>query len=496
MSAPFALYDTAAAAALDARLAAHLGDDGDLLMQRAGRAAWDLLRQRWPDARQVLVACGTGNNGGDGYVLACLAHRAGWQVQVVHLPGRGPASLLAQRAYDAYLAAGGQVMLFSGGLETADVLVDALFGIGLNRPLDVPTQGLINALNAAGRPVLALDVPSGVDAERGAVFGTPVYAHVTLQFIVPHVGLYTGPALEAVGERVLAALDVPPALRDALAPCAERWGSQRLASRFRPRRRNSHKGEFGRVLCVGGNWGSGGAIMLSAEAALRSGAGVVHVATREAHVAPLLARCPETMPRGVAGSAELMPLLAAADVVALGPGLGQDPWGQALLAATLDSGCALVIDADALNVLAAAPRPLPPGAILTPHPGEAGRLLGCTTAQVQADRRAAAQALAARFAAVVVLKGAGSLIAAPGCLPCVIDAGNPGMAVAGMGDVLTGVIAALRAQGDSVFDAALFGALLHAAAGDLVARDGGERGLLPSDVLPVLRRLINPDPAL
>ncbi len=156
------------------------------LMQRAGRAAWDLLRQRWPDARQVLVACGTGNNGGDGYVLACLAHRAGLQVQVVHLPGRGPASLLAQRAYDAYLAAGGQVMLFSGVLETADVLVDALFGIGLNRPLDVPTQGLINALNAAGRPVLALDVPSGVDAERGAVFGTPVCAHVTLQFMVPH----------------------------------------------------------------------------------------------------------------------------------------------------------------------------------------------------------------------------------------------------------------------------------------------------------------------
>ncbi|AXI84527.1 NAD(P)H-hydrate dehydratase [Xylella taiwanensis] len=495
MHAPLALYDTVTACTLDAQVTAHLADDGYILMQRAGHAAWELLCQRWPAARHVLIACGPGNNGGDGYVLACLAQRAGWRVKVVHLPGCGPASLLAQRACADYLAAGGQVTLFPCALDAADVLVDALFGIGLNRRLDVPTQGLIDALNAAGRPVLALDVPSGVDAERGAVFGTPIRAHVTLQFIVRHVGLYTGQALESVGERLLAELDVPAALRDSLAPCAEVWAPPILASRWRPRRRNSHKGESGRVLCVGGNWGSGGAIMLSAEAALRSGAGVVQVATREAHVAPLLARCPETMPCGVVGSAELTPLLAAADVVALGPGLGQDLWGQALWSTTLDSGCALVVDADALNLLAAAPRALPSGAILTPHPGEAGRLLGCETAQVQADRRAAAQALAARFAAVVVLKGAGSVIAAPRCLPCLIDAGNPGMAVGGMGDLLTGVIAALRAQGYSAFDAALLGALLHAAAGDRAVCDGGERGLLPSDLLPVLRRLVNQDPA-
>ncbi|HHW4683838.1 MAG TPA: NAD(P)H-hydrate dehydratase [Xylella sp.] len=491
MHIPFALYDTAAACALDAQVTTYLADDGYLLMQRAGHAAWELLCQRWPAARQVLVVCGTGNNGGDGYVLASLAQRAGWRVQVVHLPGCGPASLLAQRVCADYLAAGGQVTLFPCPLDAADVLVDALFGIGLNRCLDVPTQGLIDALNAAGRPVLALDVPSGVDAERGAIFGTPVRAHVTLQFMVRHVGLYTGQALDSVGERLLAELDVPPALRDTLAPCAEGWTPEILASRLRPRRRNSHKGESGRVLCVGGNGGHGGAIILSAEAALRSGAGLVQVATREAHVAPLLARSPETMPCGVAGSADVMPLLAAADVVAVGPGLGQEAWGQALWSATLDSGCPLVVDADALNLLAATPCTLPSGAILTPHPGEAGRLLGCETVQVQADRRAAAQSLAARFGAVVVLKGAGSVIAAPGGLPCLIDAGNPGMAVGGMGDLLTGVIAALRAQGYPAFDAALLGVLLHAAAGDRVVRDGGERGMLPSDLLPVIRRLIN-----
>jgi len=231
--------------------------------------------------------------------------------------------------------------------------------------------------------------------------------------------------------------------------------------------------------------------MLASEAALRSGAGLVSVATRAPHVTPLLARCPEAMAHAIEDGAALAPLLRRAGVVALGPGLGQDDWAQGLWRLALAANLPLVLDADALNLLAQAPRALPE-AVLTPHPGEAARLLGLTTVEVQGDRFAAAAALAERYQATVVLKGAGSIVAAPGRTPRVIAAGNPGMAVGGMGDLLTGVIAALRAQGHDPFEAASLGALLHAAAGDRAA-DAGQRGLLPSDLLPALRHLANPE---
>ncbi|MDV2452630.1 NAD(P)H-hydrate dehydratase [Xanthomonas hortorum] len=490
MYVPLDLYDTAAARRLDAQATALLGGDGYLLMQRAGQAAWHYLLERWPQARRIVVVCGTGNNGGDGYVLARLAQRAGRDVRVVHLPEHGPASALAQRACTDYLGVGGAIALFPSPLAQADVIVDALFGIGLNRAPDADTASLIEAINAAGVPVFALDVPSGIDADHGVAFDAAVRAEVTLQFIVPHIGLYTGDALEHAGERAIVSLEVPDAAFDGLEPAAHSWDIDALAAQLRPRRRNTHKGESGRVLCVGGNLGSGGAIMLTAEAALRSGAGLVQVATRAEHVAPLLARCPEAMVRAVQADEDIAALADAADVVALGPGLGQDAWAQALWHAVLASDTAVVIDADGLNLLASNAVPSRGPRVLTPHPGEAGRLLGLSTAQVQHNRLAAADALAKRFDAVVVLKGAGSVIAAPHSVPRIIDAGNPGMAVGGMGDLLTGVIAALLAQGWSPLDAASLGALLHACAGDAAARDG-ERGLLPTDLLPELRRLAN-----
>jgi len=270
------------------------------------------------------------------------------------------------------------------------------------------------------------------------------------------------------------------------------WGAQRLLPLLPPRPVDSHKGRNGHVLCVGGNAGSGGAVMLSAESALRAGAGLVSVATQPQHVAPLLGRLPEAMVHAVQDSAGLQALLPRATVIAIGPGLGQDDWAHELYRQVLASGKPLVIDADALNLLAAHPHTLQ-DAILTPHPGEAARLLGTDTASVQADRFAAAAALAARFNAVVVLKGAGTVVTAPYARPRVIAAGNPGMAVGGMGDLLTGIIAALRGQGLDAFDAASSGALLHALAGDAAASEG-QRGLLPTDLLVPLRRLANPEP--
>lgn len=490
MYAPLNLYDTAAARTLDAQATTLLGGDGYTLMQRAGQAAWQWLLERWPQARRIVVVCGTGNNGGDGYVLARLAHRAGRQVRVVHLPQHVPGSDLAQRACTDYLAVGGAVALFPSALAQCDVIVDALFGIGLNRAPDHATSALIDAINTAGVPVFALDVPSGIDADHGTAFGAAVRAAMTLQFMVPHLGLYTGDALEHTGERAVASLEVPASAFDGLMPAAHSWDRHALAAQLRPRRRNTHKGECGRVLCVGGNLGSGGAIMLTAEAALRSGAGLLQVATRAEYVSALLARCPEAMVRAVQADDDIAPLAKAADAVALGPGLGQDAWAQALWSAVLGAETAVVIDADGLNLLAGQDGPARGPRILTPHPGEAGRLLGRSTTQIQRDRLAAAAALAKRYHAVVVLKGAGTVVAAPEALPRFIDAGNPGMAVGGMGDLLTGVIAALLGQGWSPFDAASLGALLHACAGDRAAR-AGERGLLPTDLLPELRRLAN-----
>lgn len=273
-------------------------------------------------------------------------------------------------------------------------------------------------------------------------------------------------------------------------------GPDALPAWLPPRPRDSHKGANGHVLCIGGDHGSGGAILLCAQSALRTGAGLVSVATRAAHVQALLARQPEAMVHAVDAVDALAPLLARASVIALGPGMGQGDWGRAMFEAALAAALAtekpLVLDADALNLLAAAPSALPAGTILTPHPGEAARLLETDVASVQSDRRAAAIALVQTHDAIVVLKGAGTIIAAPGRAPRVVAAGNPGMATGGMGDLLTGVIAALRAQGLDAFDAASCGALLHAHAGDLAAREGGMRGLLPSDLLPCLRRGANP----
>ncbi|WMJ69874.1 NAD(P)H-hydrate dehydratase [Stenotrophomonas sp. 24(2023)] len=486
------LFDSAAARTLDARASALLGEDGWDLMAQAGLAAWQCLQQQWPDARRLCIVAGAGNNGGDGYVLATHAVRAGRAVQVVTVPGKPPATGLAQRAAREYQAAGGSTVAFDGQcLPDADLVVDALFGLGLSRAPDEAGQALVAAINAAQVPVLALDVPSGVDADRGSVPGVAVRATVTLQFIANHRGLFTGDALEYAGQRRLAPLELPDAAWQGISPRAQRWGGERLRALLPPRRANTHKGESGHVLCLGGNHGSGGAIALAGEAALRAGAGLLSIGTRQAHVGPLLARLPEAMAHALEDGDALAPLLARAKVVAVGPGLGQDAWAQALWARLHGGGRPLVVDADALNLLAADPHAMP-DAVLTPHPGEAARLLATTTSAVQADRYGSAQALADRYHAVVVLKGAGSIVAAPGQCPRLIAAGNPGMAVGGMGDLLTGIIASLRAQGLSAFDAAAAGALLHAMAGDVAAADGA-RGLLPTDLLAPLRRLANPD---
>jgi NAD(P)H-hydrate epimerase len=405
-------------------------------------------------------------------------------------PAAGKGDAVKARA--DWLAGGGtETLLLPDGLEGAEVVVDALFGIGLSRPLQGAAAAAVDAMRSAraqGAGVLAVDIPSGLDADSGRLWGAAVQADVTLSFIGRKLGVETGEGPACAGERLFDDLGVLPETYEGLAPEATLLGAEELP-RLLPRRpRDAHKGSHGHVLVVGGDAGMCGAALLAGQAALRSGAGLVTLATRSAHAATLTAAQPELMCQGIEDPALLRRLMERADVVAIGPGLGQDDWGLGLLAEVLDSSLPLVVDADALNLLAREPLRRE-NWVLTPHPGEAARLLKLGTVEVQRERPAVAQALARRYGGVAVLKGAGSLVAGAQLRLC--DRGNPGMGVGGMGDVLTGIIAALIAQGLQLEQAAGAGVLVHAMAGDLAAAEG-ERGLLPSDLISQIRRVVNP----
>jgi len=485
------LYSAAQVRELDRRAIEQLHVPGYTLMQRAGAACWQEILRRWPAAERIAVVCGNGNNGGDGYVIARLAHEAGRRVTVLAVggaPQRGDAVL----AHADWLAAGGAVQVFApAALVGAELLVDALFGIGLSRPVAGEAAVAIAAMRAArqaGAVVLAVDLPSGLDADTGQVWGEAVEADVTLSFIGRKLGTETGAGPQQAGLRLFDALQVPPTLHADFLPQATLLLADDLLRWLPPRPRDAHKGRHGHVLVVGGDTGMAGAALLAGRAALRAGAGLVTVATRAAHAVALTAAQPELMCHAVESPAALRPLMERADVIAVGPGLGQDDWGRLLFAAILEGRQPLVVDADALNLLAQEPVQSDRW-VLTPHPGEAGRLLGCSSLEVQRDRPAAVRALQQRYGGAIVLKGSGTLVCGRGLQVCA--AGNPGMAVAGMGDTLTGIIAALIGQGLPPDEAAAAGVLVHALAGDRAA-GRGERGLLPTDLIAEIRTLVNP----
>lgn len=485
---PEAIYSAAQLRELE-RCAVRSGLSEIVLMQRAGRAAWEALRHRWPEANRILVLAGSGNNAGDGYVLAHCAHQAGQEVTVLTVADSTRLKGAAAEARRIYLDSGAPEQSFDRGLpETAHVLVDALLGTGLDRALSDNMLLAVTAINQSPLPVLALDIPSGLHADSGAIMGAAVQADITFTFIALKPGLLTGAGPRCCGQVLFADLGVPAGCYAQGQPCARRLlqGDAPLPKRAR----DAHKGAFGHVLVMGGDHGMGGAVRLTAEAALRTGAGLVTVATRTAHVSALLAGLPEAMACAVDFADDIAALFERASVIALGPGLGQGAWGQMLFAQALATTRPLVVDADALNLLAQAPRQRA-NWVLTPHPGEAGRLLGKDTAAVQADRYRAADELVRRYSGVVVLKGAGSLVAAAGEPMAVCEHGNPGMAAPGMGDTLTGLIAALIAQGFTPHHAARAGVYLHAVAGDRASLKG-ERGLLARDLIAELRGLVNP----
>lgn len=495
---PHALYSAAEVRELDRLAIEEFAIPGEELMTRAGQAAFDLLRRRWPRAHRVVVLCGTGNNGGDGFVIARLCDAAGLEVRVFQVgDGKrldGDARLMAER----FVGTGRAIETYTPHLDLGgtEVVVDALLGTGLSGEVEGDWREAITCINRSGAAVLAVDIPSGLHADTGRALGIAVQADLTLTFIGLKQGLFTGQGPHYCGELHYHDLRLPPQLLMTIRPQASLLDMEALAHRLAPRSRAAHKGRFGHVLVIGGEHGMSGAVRLAGEAALRVGAGLVSVATRAAHAVAISQARPELMAHGVETVAELAPLLAKASVVAIGPGLGQGEWGQRLLGAVLDAGKPLLLDADALNLLALEPL-YRDDWVLTPHPGEAARLLGMSADAVEADRFAAVRALQQAYGGSVVLKGAGSLVCSAGQPIAVCRAGNPGMASGGMGDVLTGVIAGVLAQlgGDlprRLSVAARLGVALHATAGDDAARGEGERGMLASDLMPWLRAAANP----
>jgi len=370
-----------------------------------------------------------------------------------------------------------------------DVLVDSLLGTGFSGEITGRWRQAIEAMNQAhdsGSGVLALDIPSGLHADTGYIPGIAVQADACTTFIGLKTGLFTGQGPAVCGTLHFDDLAVPATVYARLKPAARRlsWDQFTLLSR----NPTAHKGDFGHVLVVGGDQGMSGAVQLAGEAALRTGAGLVSIATRVAHAAMISAARPELMSHGIESASALIPLLKRASVLAVGPGLGQGKWSRNLFSVLLESVLPIVVDADALNLLAIEPMRRD-NWILTPHPGEAARLLGQTIEQVQADRLAAAIALQQKYGGVVVLKGAGTVVVDSAGEIAVCSAGNPGMASGGMGDVLTGVIASLLAQGNSLAGAAREGVCLHAHAADVAAQNG-QQGLLASDLFSVMRQLL------
>ena len=488
---PVAVHTAAQVRALDRHAIDDLQIPSYTLMTRAGEAALGALRSCWPSAQRIAIVCGPGNNGGDGYVLARLAREQRLKVVAIGLHEPGGLKGDARRAHDDFLAAGGAVDAWHANcLQGADVVVDAIFGVGLSRPVAGIAAEAIAAINGCTAHVFALDIPSGLHADTGEILGDAVRAERTLTFLGLKLGFYLGEGPNCVGVIMFDGLELPPQALAHVAAAAALIDEVAIAELLPRRRRTAHKGQQGSVLVIGGNIGMAGAARMAGEAALRAGAGLVTVATRNENVAAIVGARPELMCRGVVRAEDLTNLLAHADVIALGPGLGQDDWARTMFETALGSERRAVVDADALNLLAQSPRANAHW-ILTPHPGEAARLLGKTTAEVQRDRLGAAREIRARYGGIVVLKGAGTLVVSAEGLPAVCDRGNPGMASAGMGDVLTGVIAGIVAQRAELAAAARVGVLVHALAGDMAARRG-ERGLLATDLLTYLPTCVNP----
>ncbi len=483
---PEKLYQTEQIKELEHILIEERGVAGIELMEKAGAAVFYVIKREYGDY-QITVFCGAGNNAGDGYVIARLALQSGFNVIVYSVSE--PKSLRddAMTAYQRFVQAGGQLSKLSTSIQLTNCLVvDALIGTGLSRNVAGVYAEVIQLINNASQTVISVDIPSGLHADTGNIMGLAVKADWTVSFIGLKQGLFTGFSAEYCGEIVYESLGIED---EDLAKVKTTTSilPQPLISK---RHRCAHKGNNGHVLVIGGDVGYSGAIRLAAESALRVGAGLVSVATRTPHASLINVNRPELMCHSVECADELPPLINKASVIVIGPGLGQSEWGKELFKMVERVVVPVVCDADALNILVGSEQKLREKWVLTPHPGEAARLLNCSAQEIAVDRFSAISKLQKTRQSIVVLKGAGTLMT-DGKEIMVSRTGNPGMASGGMGDVLAGMIGGLAAQNMSLYNATKAAVYLHGKAADLSAQENGETGLLASDLFPYIRKLVN-----
>lgn len=489
---PHALYTAEQIRELERIVIQQYATSAAELMSRAGAAALASIKTHWPQAEHLVVVCGAGNNGGDGFELAGQAIANGYHVSVFQVGDGRNMSDETTAARNTAIANGIDIHPFENVLPPADVIIDALFGIGLSREITGDYALAIETINTYSPhiPVLSLDIPSGIHADTGQKMGHAVRATLTISFLGLNQGLFTGDGPDYCGEIGFDSLNVPSAVYNAFSAFACRVSLENDATGLVRRERTGHKGLYGHLVIIGGEHGMSGAARLAAEAGARIGAGLTSIATRKAHANTLNLTRPELMCHGIEETHELEELLQRVNVITIGPGLGQNNWGSSLFHKAIESKLPMVVDADALNLLSKNPQ-YRDNWVLTPHPGEAARLLGCSSKEIQADRFAAVYELQKRYGGVVILKGAGTLIC-NGQSPLRLSTwGNPGMGSGGMGDVLAGVVGGLIAQHFPIMEAACVGVTLHGMAADKAAAIDGERGMLAMDLMSHLRQLAN-----
>ena len=497
------LYSAHQAQQLDKTAIEQLGMPGILLMKRAAMAALAHIQTHYPAVQKLHIICGIGNNGGDGYMLGQLATMAGYQVEMFQVGPthkiKGDALTALHELVDCGL---NPYPLTPQALTDAELIIDAIFGIGLKRPVEGQFAEVIQLINTHAKqnlvPILALDVPSGIDATTGAKLGIATQATHTLSFIVPKAGLYQAEGKAHAGHIFIHDLFLhqeQPELILQTPYIAETLNTQAatLISNWLQRPANTHKGSYGTALLIGGDQSMMGALLLAGKACLTTGAGLTQLVTQPAHQTAITQAQPELM---VFEASQLAARLSPAKAIGIGPGLGQKRWGKALFEQVLshlltDESKHWVLDADALNLLAAQPsleKRFSNRVILTPHPGEAARLLKTSTDVIQQDRLEAISLLHETYGGIWILKGCGTLIF-DGASTWLCTQGNAGMATGGMGDVLTGILTSLLAQGFSPLAAAQLGVFLHAQAADQAIQNQNLPTLSPSDVIQQLKTL-------
>lgn len=497
-------------AAMDKDTMENFGLPGRILMETAGRESARIISDNFPlRKKSVLVLCGTGNNGGDGWVAARYLLGWGWDIHVLLA---GPPEKLSPESRinkTLYEKAGGRVFMAEDAaalkgpeqaLFRADLFVDALFGIGLDRPVQGFYAGLMERVKESGGAVVSLDIPSGIHADTGAIQGKALKASHTITFGFAKPGLLLEPGRSHSGKIHVVDIGIPEVISQKYPPRVEQVTKKWAAAQLPKRSAASHKGHFGHLLLVAGAPATRGAAVLAATGALRSGCGLISLAVPETSL-PLPGILPEIMVQGLKGDGKgfssqatenLLPLLAGKSLAAAGPGMGTGKTAAAMLRILLESPLPLVLDADALNLLAQHGDLMDllsckkEACVLTPHPGEMARLCGMSVQAVQEDRIRAARDFAMEKDCHLLLKGAATITATPQGLCRIITEGNPGMATGGSGDVLCGIIAGLMAQGKPADTAAPLGAFLHGMAADHLAEKQGPQGYLPSEVAAVL----------